>query len=96
MKRNSGDVTSGKAVPVASGPKIVSGVHWAPDSDHVMVNEEYGSKYQARPCPENTRFVIYQISNQQRREIANPCGLRDWYFGWISDPARWIRSLSAP
>ncbi len=88
------DVAKRQRAPLAGGPRITSRVHWAPDSEYVMVVEDYEGKPMKNPwCPTKTRFVVYALVDGSRREIFNPCLLRDWHFDWISDPEKWISGM---
>jgi hypothetical protein len=88
------EVATHQRTPLGRGPKITSMVHWAPDSEYVMVVEDFGGKPTKDPwCPTKTRFVVYGLVDGSRREIFSPCLLRDWYFDWISEPERWISGM---
>jgi hypothetical protein len=85
-----------RRVPVllAGGVKITSSVHWAQDSEHVMVVEHSQEKTLSKAaCPLETRFIVYGPTDRSRKEIFITCMLRDWSFDWISDPAKWISSV---
>lgn len=89
------DVAARTRSPLGPSPKIVSLVHWAPDSGHVMVEEKLGHP-KCSECSEETRFVVYGLTDGSRKEVFDSGSLRDWYFDWISDPAVWSSSVRAP
>jgi WD40 repeat protein len=89
------DVATRQRSRLGPGPRIISKVHWAPGSDYVMVEEDYGvgpSNRKSR-CPVKRRFVVYGLVDGSRREIFNPCLMRDWSFDWISDPEKWVSGM---
>ena len=88
------DVVTRQRSPLARGQRITSKVHWAPDSEHLMVVQRWSGKpTKGAWCPVRTRFVVYGLADGSRREIFNPCLLRDWYYDWVSDPKRWTSGM---
>jgi len=77
------------------GP-IVSAIHWAPNSEYLLVQEESRHKSHTDLCVSDERLVIYRLFDNFRSEVYNTCGLRDWYFGWIVGPSRWMHTFRSP
>jgi hypothetical protein len=44
-------------------------------------------------CLVRTRFVAYGLLDGSRRKVFSPGWLRDWYYDWISDPAKWVSGM---
>jgi len=86
------DVSTRQRSLVARGHRIASKVHWAPDSEYVMVVEGCGEK-PTLWCLVRTRFVVYGLVDGSKRKIFSPGWLRDWYFDWITDPAKWVSGM---
>ena len=87
------DVATRQRSLAARGHKIASKVHWAPDSEHVMVVEGCGGK-PTLGCLLRARFVVYGLLDGSGRKIFSLGWLRDWYYDWISDPAKWVSGLT--
>jgi Tol biopolymer transport system component len=86
------DVTTGLHKTTSVEANISSIAHWSPDSNYIFVDEDYGNRSRKRGCPTNSRFVVYRISDTTGKTVYDPCGLRDWYFGWISDATQWMQA----
>jgi hypothetical protein len=69
--------------------KIMSMIHWSPDSQFVFVDEDWGSVAPQVGCVTNTRFVVYRLHDGASLPVYDPCGIRDAFFGWIADFRTW-------
>lgn len=69
--------------------KIMSMIHWSPNSQFVFVDEEWGNIAPQAGCVTNTRLVVYRLRDGASLPVYDPCGLRDSFFGWISDFRDW-------
>ncbi len=91
------DVATRKTSMLGPSRRVVSLVHWAPDSDHIMVQEELGPRKIFSPyCPNQTPLVVYGLTDGSRNEVFDPCGTRDWFCDWIADPSAWTSNASSP
>lgn len=83
------DMHSGQIAARRLGAKVISFAHWSPDSSSIFVDEDKG---RSRECPSDSQFVVYEIATGKSHEVYDPCGLRDWTFGWIAEPEVWINA----
>jgi dipeptidyl aminopeptidase/acylaminoacyl peptidase len=81
------DFQSGRTGMRRLGMKVTSFAHWSPDSNYIFVDEDKG---QPRGCFSDTRFVAYEVSTGKSQVVYDPCGRRDWSFGWVAQPDLWI------
>ena len=70
---------------VGRGRKILSNLHWSPDSEYVFLMEDWGEVEKNPVCYDNTRVVVYRVRDNAHAAVYDPCGKKDSFFGWIVD-----------
>jgi WD40 repeat protein len=70
---------------VGRGRKILSSLHWSPDSEYVFVKEDWGTVARNPVCYDNTRLVVYRLKDNAYAPVYDPCGKKTSFFGWIVD-----------
>ena len=70
---------------VGRGRRILSSLHWSPDSEYAFVMEDWGTIARNPVCYNNTRLVVYRLRDNAYAEVYDPCGKKDSFYGWIVD-----------
>jgi hypothetical protein len=73
--------------------RVLSRLHWSPDSKYVFVQEAREFLHGEQKCLSADELVTYRVSDGLSEDVYETCGLRDWYFGWIAAPGEWLRTV---